>query len=190
MIITVTKEINEGLKPIVIYYPKSNKREPAIYDTVNECVLNCNKDDLSVYHPLGGNDAVRQIINGSQGQNGGFVIGAKIRGFNCWHCHGNVYRLGKSPDLERLLFEVKINGLYDGWSVCMGWLFALCDWMIDNSIDIPEEWEHYQGLGGSDTSSPEYEALSDIVPEEKTVLKLGSILWRYRAMLIAANKDH
>ncbi len=92
--------------------------------------------------------------------------------------------------LKDMLHEVKMNGLYDGWGVCLGWLFGLADYMIDQNIDIPKDWEHVQGLCGCDTESYEYRTLTQLQPSDEVTIRLAAIMWRYRCKLIAANKNY
>ena len=90
--------------------------------------------------------------------------------------------------LKDLLQEVKIDGLYDGWGVCLSWLFALADYMSDQGLDIPSEWGYIQGMGGSDQCCYEYQTLEEFDPDPETLVRLGAILWRYRSKLIQAEK--
>ena len=89
-LIKVTKEVNQGLKRIFIYDPKSNTRNAAIYDSINDCVLGVQESDTRPYYPSC--DPLKHIINP-----GGFVLGCTLAGFACWCCHTDVYRLGVIP---------------------------------------------------------------------------------------------
>ena len=93
----VTKQINEGLKSIRIFYPRTNKQESALYCTTHNVVLNIDVEPTQYptpYHPMGGSSAIDQIIEG-----GGLVLGCEVIGLNCYNCYGDVYRLGEKPEM-------------------------------------------------------------------------------------------
>lgn len=97
---------------------------------------------------------------------------------------------GRSP-LNDLLHEVRMNLSSDNYGVCMGWLFAIADYQTDcESSEVNPEWEHSQGLGGSDTDSYEYGTLTELEPAPDVVEQLGAILWRYRDLLIATGRSY
>lgn len=90
--ITITAEINANLRAVTVFYPATNKREPALFDSVNGLILGSSKNALKPYHPVGGRYAINDIINGKDGYQG-LVVGCQIKGFQAYHCHGETYRI-------------------------------------------------------------------------------------------------
>lgn len=94
--ITISKNINAGLKVVTVYYPHNNTNSPALFDTVNKKVLNfdVNPDlnNVRPFHPLSGERRSVQTIVDS-----GLVEGVTVIGLDCWHCHDNVFRMGNKP---------------------------------------------------------------------------------------------
>jgi len=95
-----------------------------------------------------------------------------------------------AEELKELMFYIKIDGLHDGFGVCMAWLFAIADYQTEKELEVNSEWEFRQSPMGVDDTSHEYQTLIDLDFMPCTIKKMGEILWRYRAMLIQAKKDY
>lgn len=83
---------NQSYEAVIVFYPQTNERSAALLDTNTNKIIGLHGPDLKPYHPAGGMAAVKQIVGS------GLVVGHTIYGFECWHCHDNVYRLGKMPN--------------------------------------------------------------------------------------------
>jgi len=92
--------------------------------------------------------------------------------------------------LTDLLYEVKTDGLYDGWGVCWSWLFAISDYMIEYEVEVPEYWQHRQVIAGGNHDAYEYQTLCKLKPNDVVLIRLADIMWRYRSKLLAVNKEY
>jgi len=77
---------NEYLKPVYVFYPKTNQYKAALFDSFNSLIIGFNK--TGPYHPVGGMQACIEVI-----ETGGLVVDSEFFGFNCRHCHSDVYRI-------------------------------------------------------------------------------------------------
>ena len=90
-----------------------------------------------------------------------------------------------------LIYEFKINGLYDGYGVTMAWLFALADYVtFDLYSEAPSDWEYKAALSGANDEAWEYQVLVDFAPTEKQLGYFMKLVYRYYLLLIAAGKDY
>ena len=89
---------DQQYKAVIVFYPESNHREAALYDVKNNGIVGLEAD--RPYHPVGGTAAIESIIKGNPENNipSGLVTGSKNYLFECWHCCGKTYRLGKQPN--------------------------------------------------------------------------------------------
>lgn len=78
---------SQELKTVFVFSPVENIQTAALLDVSRGEVI--GHDSSRPYYPAGGASACESIING-----GGFVPGSKLYGFECFHCHDDVYRLG------------------------------------------------------------------------------------------------
>lgn len=92
-------------------------------------------------------------------------------------------------------YEVKINGLYDGYGDSMAWLFAICDY-IEHGLDperpylVPFDWRYSGSPFGADVEAYEYQTLSELKPDYETLVKIGRVLVRYVDKLKVAGLDY
>lgn len=92
---------------------------------------------------------------------------------------------------DSLKFEFRMGDTFDGWGSCMGWLFALADYItFDLDACVDAEWDFTPAMGGADEESSEFETLQALKPSLDDCEKFGALLWRYRAKLIIAGKDY
>jgi len=92
---------------------------------------------------------------------------------------------------DQLKYEFRMGDMCDGWGSCMGWMFALADYITFNLDDcVPDEWEFSPSSMGANDESPEFETLKELKPTIEDCEKFGAMLWRYRAKLIVAGKDY
>ncbi len=93
MVNVFTSVFHEGdtLKTVIVFYPETNERSAALMDKKGRIV---SFNSLHVYHPVGGVMACDSIVKS------GLVEDSLYYGFECWHCHDNVYRLGNSIDQQ------------------------------------------------------------------------------------------
>ena len=90
-----------------------------------------------------------------------------------------------------IIYEIKQDGLYDGYGTCMSWLFAIADYITSTlGEDTPEAWEFSQSIMGADEESQEFKVLMELQPTLEQLLPIAAILWRYKSMLTSANKDY
>ena len=92
---------------------------------------------------------------------------------------------------KELLHEVRMNGLYDGWGVSMGWLFALCDYITTDLDDYPPSvCQFRQSPMGADDESYEYQTLQECKPSLDVCIEVCLLLNRYCDLLKLAGKDY
>jgi len=92
---------------------------------------------------------------------------------------------------DALKYEFRMGDTYDGWGSCMGWLFALADYlMFELDECVPDEWEFSPSMGGANEESYEFESLQELKPTLEVCEQFGALLWRYRAKLLIAGKDY
>ena len=99
--------------------------------------------------------------------------------------------MNKSTMKKQLIAEIKIDGFYDGYGVCMGWIFSICDY-IESVLEMPTpaDWQFRQSPFGPDTEASEYQILVDLAPDINQLMPVALILLRYKALLKAAGKDY
>lgn len=74
----------QNLKAIVVFDPRTHTRNSALLDADRQVVIGLNPE--RPYHPALG--AIKII------EAGGFVPGSELYGFECFHVHDDLYRLG------------------------------------------------------------------------------------------------
>jgi len=85
---------------------------------------------------------------------------------------------------DAIKYEVKANGLYDGYGESMAWMFAICDY-IEHGLDaekpyiVPFDWRYSGSPFGADIEASEYQTLIELKPDYETLLKIGRLLLRY-----------
>ena len=95
----------------------------------------------------------------------------------------------KRDKLEELISTYQDCKSGDAWGECMGWLFALADW-IHGKWEVPEEWEFRQSPMGPDRTVYEYKEIASIRPGKRDSLAFGTYLWNIRQVCIAEGKDY
>lgn len=92
---------------------------------------------------------------------------------------------------DQLKYEFRMGDTFDGWGSCMGWLFALADYLtFVLDADTPSEWEYTPSPCGADDDSYEFQTLRELNINITTCTQFGAVLMRYRAKLIVAGKDY
>lgn len=84
----------QNLRAIQLFYPKTNTREPALFDGNKKVVIGL--DNPTPYHPVGGWEAVKSVVEH------GLVPDSLIWGFECEHLHDDVYKLIPEPEFSFL----------------------------------------------------------------------------------------
>lgn len=81
----------------------------------------------------------------------------------------------------------------DKWGSNISFLFSLCDIAVDYGIPVPGELQFSQGLGGSDTDAPEYQAIEGLLkPGEYIYAPLTQQqfdMWVSHALKVCARYD-
>jgi len=92
---------------------------------------------------------------------------------------------------EKLILELRMDDLHDGWGVCMSWLFAVAEYTEhDLQTANPPKWEYRAGAFGPALDSGEYYALAELKPNVQDIEEFGEFLWRWRSLLKAAHLDY
>ena len=92
-------------------------------------------------------------------------------------------------DLVQLYRETADKG--DAWGSCMGWLFALADYMtFDAGEEVPQDWHYRPAMGGPALESYEYGELLELKPDGDTLQAFAAKLWRLRGILKAQGRDY
>lgn len=81
------------LKTVRIYDAKSNTYTPVLFDESKKVVIGF--DPRRPYIPVGGQQALDEIVNGS-----GLVPGCTLYGFPCRGCYDDVVLLDEPPRLS------------------------------------------------------------------------------------------
>ena len=93
---------------------------------------------------------------------------------------------------NELLQEVKGGFDYvDAWGHCMGWLFAIAG-EIHDRCQWPDAWDAWEyspsASGGRDPDDYWGQLCADATTAD--LLTTGDILWRYRSMLLTADRSY
>jgi hypothetical protein len=79
----------------------------------------------------------------------------------------------------------------DVWAECMGWLFAVSDYLtFDDGTGTPDKWQFRPSPLGPDEDSYEYQELQEIKPDTETLERFGNLLNRYSDILRARGMDY
>lgn len=78
----------------------------------------------------------------------------------------------------------------DWWGSCMGWMFALADYMVESGLEVPVDWEFHQSPFGADKDAYEYLELEAIAPDIESMKKFGRVLWRLHDKLKFLGRDY
>lgn len=81
--LTVTND--QSLEEIIVFYPKSNSRYRALFDSVNDVAIGFKEDEI--FHPVGGSAAIEQILSDKCP----IPTGSEVFGFKLRHCYDNTY---------------------------------------------------------------------------------------------------
>jgi hypothetical protein len=73
------------LKAVTLFTPRTNARDSVMLDTATGKIIGFDNDRPFI----SACDAQTVITEG-----GGIVSGALVFGFDCYHCHDDIYRLG------------------------------------------------------------------------------------------------
>lgn len=95
-----------------------------------------------------------------------------------------------SITVRDILHDDRSEFKYDPWGSCMGWLFAIADYLSEQGEPVPDEWRFRQAPGGADKESYSFQTLQELSPTMQTVQRLGAILWRYRGILERAGRSY
>ena len=96
---------------------------------------------------------------------------------------------------DAIKYEVKANGLYDGYGESMAWMFAICDY-IEHGLDpkrpyvVPFYWRYSGSPFGADVEAYEYKTLQELKPDYETLIKIGRVLVRYVDKLKVSGRDY
>ncbi|MBV1952670.1 MAG: hypothetical protein KUG64_10820 [Cycloclasticus sp.] len=97
----------------------------------------------------------------------------------------------KTQRTKDLLQEIRMSDMYDGYGVCMAWMFSISDYLTFNTDSHPPaEWEYRPAMVGADTDSFEYQALVELNYSAEDLEQIIVILSRWYDLLIAANKNY
>ena len=92
--------------------------------------------------------------------------------------------------LNTLKYEIRMGDIGDPYGTCMGWKFALADYMTEKFSGAPSDWDFCQAMGGADLDSFEFQTLELFQPTEGECDKLGAILHRWDSMNRARGVDY
>lgn len=131
-------------------------------------------EDLRVYVRADNRDSAKR------------AVAAEItkRGLPAPRFYGSTKRR-KLPRSLRCAFRESGDG--DAWGHCMGWRFALADYMTERGHRVAG---FRQGCGGSDTAAYEYRELKSIRPSSETLTLFGTVLERLSNILEAQGRDY
>ena len=87
--------------------------------------------------------------------------------------------------------EFKATNDGDHWGNCMGWLFAICDYLTFETDEIvPDHWQFKPSLFGADEDDYNYQTLKELDVPSEDVLHFGSLLIRFSEMLKRKGLDY
>jgi hypothetical protein len=79
----------------------------------------------------------------------------------------------------------------DAWGSCMGWLFAVCDYLtFQTDESVPDDWHFRPSPLGADIFSDNYKKLLELNVPSEDVLHFGSLLVRFSELLKRKGLDY
>jgi len=79
----------------------------------------------------------------------------------------------------------------DAWGSCMGWLFAVCDYLTFQTDEcVPDEWQFRPSPFGANEDDYTYQTLKELDVPSEDVLHFGSLLVRFSELLKRKGLDY
>jgi len=97
----------------------------------------------------------------------------------------------KTNETDAVLESIREGDMYDGWGVCLAWMFATADYLtfVDHTFP-PAKWEYRSSPFGADTDNPEFQTLMEHGFTGEEMEQVVEILSRWYSLLLAAGKDY